>query len=385
MNIHKDNYGTVLYVDQEETAGKYIRESLSGSYQLIFANSAHQALSYLCDRSLHIDVVVSDDKFPDRASDGILRHAIEIHPYIQCILLTADSLPDAVHDQIGRARGWRVLEKPIIDMAMLNKAIEDAIERSLRQQIRCHRFEAAGDMLHFLGEQIAAQNTAVQRLHEHVSELGDQGIADARAIREQTALITSGMRRLQGDLLQSLRHALNEIGYARFDETNVTAGRMIWETLTMMSLTPAERDIITVVVKQDFPIPRTASLMDLVLSNILRVAIASAQRAADKPWVTIIVQVQGAPEIVISDGGDGVPDNVKRELTDTMRTEPLSPSAQILKTCLAIMRFMGGTVLLTSFPLRTSQITLEFPRADDGMDAPGTWSRATELSSWKDA
>jgi hypothetical protein len=95
--------------------------------------------------------------------------------------------------------------------------------------------------------------------------------------------------------------------------------------------------------------------------------------------VEIVVQVQGAPEIVVTDSGDSVSESVKRELADTLRTTALTPQAQVLKTCLAIMRFMGGTVLVTNFPLNTSKLTLEFAPAADGMIVPGERMRASDF------
>ncbi|MBK4738757.1 DNA-binding transcriptional response regulator [Noviherbaspirillum pedocola] len=378
MNSHKDTCGTVLFVDQEETASRYIRERFDGAYHLVIAHSATEALTYLCDRSLHIDVVVTDDKLPDRSSSAVLRQAIEMHPYIQCILLTADQLPDAVAAQMGQSRGWRVFEKPV-ELDKLSTSIEEAVSRSLRQQMRCQRFEAINDTMQFFGEQIAVHNASLHRLNELLNASSDDSRINIGQIREQAAAIAESMSRLSGKLMPSMHHALNEIGYAHTTETNITAGRMVRDTLGKMALTRSERDMINIVVKQDFLIPRTASLMDLALSNVLRHALSSAARSSGKPWVNVTVQVQGAPEIVVADSGDGVPDAVKKEVTDTLRTEPLTPLAQVLRTCLSIMRFMGGTVLLASYPLHTSQISLEFSPQDQ--DLPLTDDRLRQSGS----
>jgi CheY-like chemotaxis protein len=365
MDVTTPPHGTVLYVDKEETAGKYLRASLSSDYELLLAHSARDALELLNNESLHIDVVVTDDRLPGNKESTILLKALEAHPYIECILLTADAPRELVAEQRRKGKEWQVFEKPV-DLHAVSAAICGALVRSMRRQIRCQRFEAIKDTTQFFCHHISAQHTAIKRLCDQILDPDGDSLLDKRILQEQASDIARNSKRLKDDLIPNMRSALRNAGHAiEKTDTRITAGGLILDMVAKMSLTQEDRESVTVEIIEDFKIAQTAALTDLVLTNVLIAALASARRHRAPGTVKFKVFVQGAPIIEITDTGSGM-NNPEHDLKPPASNRLLGAEGHSLRLCREVMTFLGGALLLSTYPVGQSQITLEFPPLDDG-------------------
>lgn len=357
-------HGTVLYVDKEESASKYLRASLSPDYELLFANSARDAIALLNNESLHIDVVVTDDRLPDHDESIVMLKALEIHPYIECILLTADAPRELVAEQRSEGKPWEVLEKPA-DLQAVSTAINGALVRSMRRQIRCQRFEAIKDTTQFFCHHITTQHAAIKRLCDQILDPDGESLLDKRILQEQASNIARDSKKLKDDLIPNMRSALRNAGHAlEKTETRTTAAGLILDMVTKMSLTQEERESVIVEIVEDFKIPQSAALTDLVLTNVLIAALASVRPNRSHGSVKFKVFVQGVPTIEITDAGTGM-SNPEHDLKPAAPNRLLGPEGHSLRLCTEVMTFLGGTLLFSRYPVGQSQVTLEFPPIDD--------------------
>lgn len=351
--------GTVLYVDQEETASKYIRAKFAADYDLLFAYSATQALAYLHDDTRHIDVIVTDDRLPGRTESTLLLQAIEAHPYIECILVTADAPREIVREQQNQGRPWYVLEKPV-DLDEVGIAVCAAMIRSMRRQMRCQRYEAMKDTVHFLSDCVKTHHGAVKDLCEIILDPESEVPIDRFTLQQKANKVLAGSKKIRHETLLSFDSALRTTGHGIENQnTNTTAEKLIADIIVKMPLSQEELSYFALEVRNDFPIPKTAALMDLVLTNIIHVALASVRARPLPRTISITVCIEGVPQIIISDNGTGVGINGDAKLD---HTEPCtSQHVTAMKICRDIMMFLGGTLLVTSYPVGESQIILEFP------------------------
>lgn len=364
MNVRTPSHGTVLYVDQEQSASKYIGAALGPDYDVLFAHSARDAMAILNNEALHIDVVVTDDRLPDHEESTILLKALEIHPYIECILLTADAPRELVADQRRKGKEWEVFEKPV-EIQAVSTAISGALVRSMRRQIRCQRFEAIKDTTQFFTHHINVQYADVKRLCDQILDPESETLLDKRILHEQASKIARNSKKLQDELIPNFRSALRNAGHALEKRaTRTTAAGLLVDMITKMSLTQEEREAVTVEVIEDFKIVQEAALTDLVLTNVLIAALASSRSKRLPGSIKFKVFIQGAPMIEVTDVGTGM-NNPEHDLKSAVTNRLMAPEGHSLRLCREVMTYLGGTLLVSTYPVGQSQITLEFPVLDD--------------------
>ncbi len=121
-----DNRSAVLYIDDEEQALKYFRRSFEKKFSVLTANSAQEGFDLLAENADNIGVLMTDQRMPGEGGLSVLSHALEKHPEITRILVTAYSDHSVAVDAINKGKIFEYVEKPW-DINNLVNVLEQAL------------------------------------------------------------------------------------------------------------------------------------------------------------------------------------------------------------------------------------------------------------------
>ena len=107
---HLKQGGVLLVVDDEPEILKTLWRQFRKKYDVCVATSAEEALKKM--ESMHIDVIVSDQRMPETTGTEFFNQARRLHPDAVRILLTGYADIDAVIDSINKGEVFRYATKP---------------------------------------------------------------------------------------------------------------------------------------------------------------------------------------------------------------------------------------------------------------------------------
>lgn len=234
-------------------------------------------------------------------------------------------------------------------------------DRRMKQQ-RLQVVEGSLDfILHELNTPLAAISNFSHAIQHRVTEWGLSSRQHAELVKAAQAI--DGHARFSHALLSSFVDSVKGIGgFLKYGDSK-SAYQMVLYMLGTYPLTPAQRDIIRIDVREDFQITTVLSCMELVLSSLLANALR-ALRNQTNPAINISVLVEGGyPQIRITDNGHGIPDEtMARLLTEPTTTHADSGGHGLgLIFCERVMQSFGGFLQVRSIPEDHTTVTLSFP------------------------
>lgn len=349
----------ILYVDDEDMACKYFQRAVQGEHPVLTAGSGEQALAILATPGNDVGVLVTDYRMPGLGGGALLRQASELYPHLVCILVTAYADKDVLMDSINGADVFRVLEKPL-HLTDLRQALRQAVSRARDRQLRLANLEAVKEASTFLTHELQQPLTTLAELARRIERRAQPGgeIAPAAHQLQDTAryclhVLTSFEKSI---------HVAHSSIAARGLQGVRTAVQVVDALLDTYPLTNAQRNMLRLEVRENFPVTASPNSVSLVLSSVLGNALRALEDRGDGD-IQIVVLVEGKPCIIIRDNGPGIPAEIFAQLSvDPATTHAASGgSGWGLIFCQRLMQSIGGGMLVESEPGLSSTVTIMFP------------------------
>ncbi|ASW02474.1 hybrid sensor histidine kinase/response regulator [Paraburkholderia aromaticivorans] len=363
MNDIRQTQPTILYVDDEELAGKYFARAVDADYEVLLARSSDEAIAVLQQDSARIAVLVTDFRMPGRDGGDLLRQVAQEYPHIVRILVTAYADVDVLLQTVNTGEVFRILEKPLRPVSV-RETLQMAIERYRERAIQNQRLMAIDETLAFLAHELNTPLAAIALNASSIENRGDvehdspqEIIGAARSMRESAqyciAVVSSFWRSVHNG------HRKLAEGDAR---SEITAHGLISALLDTYPFAAAQRSWVQVEINGDFPVVTQPNCVALVLSSLLSNALR-AVADVPSPSVRFTVTADPGPRIRICDNGPGIPPEIKaRLLTDPITTHAKSGGNGLgLILCDRVMQSCGGGLQIESTSGVGTTVLLDFP------------------------
>jgi len=121
----------VLFVDDEERAGKYFETRFAPRFPVHVATSAREALEILEARGEQIGVIISDERMPECTGVRLLAEVKARHPHLVRVLTTAYTEMDTLLEAINVGSVFAFVSKPW-ELDDLENVLIDALQQHER-------------------------------------------------------------------------------------------------------------------------------------------------------------------------------------------------------------------------------------------------------------
>lgn len=352
MMNRDESAAVILYVDDEDMAGKYFARAFGTDYSVLTASGADAAIDILLGR--RVDILVTDYRMPGRDGGDLLRQTARDFPQAVRILVTAFADRDVLLDAVNSGEIFRILEKPL-DFDEVRKALRLADELSRERRARHQRLKAIDETLAFLGHELNTPLATIINFARGIARRTSQPeVAKAlKAIDDNAGYCLT--------LLSTFSESIQGAGSVTH-EAYSTARQLISSLLDTYPLNPAQRALVRTEILEDFPVMVLPNCVLLVLSSLLGNALR-AIKGEPSPMICFTVLVEDSPKIRIVDNGSGIsPDILERLMRDPVTTHAdEGGKGWGMIFCNRIMQSFGGSIQICSEPGTHTAVTLNFP------------------------
>jgi two-component system response regulator PhcR len=384
MDQSPDQTSTILYVDDEEMAGKYFMRSAGAEYDVIAVSSADAAVAVLRAKRGRIGVVVTDYRMPGRDGGDLLRQIEREYPHVVRILITAYADKALLLETVNSGEVFRILEKPL-DLVEVRRALRMATELARERMANRQKLAAINETLAFLAHELNTPLATIVNFSRGIAQRASEDVPDLSACpphqsadqyrREQmqhsrtcraevarAALSVNDNARYCLSVLSSFVDSVRNAGPGLLTDDGNAASQLVGSLLDTYPMTPEQRNLIALKVQQDFRITALPNCVTLVLSSLLFNALR-ALHGHNAPQLGIAIAVEAEPYIRISDNGPGIPPAIlDRLLVDPVTTHAAAGgSGRGMIFCNRIMQSFGGFLRIESEPDQLTAITMIFP------------------------
>lgn len=376
---------TVLYVDDEQDACKWLARTLRNEFTVMTAGGVSEALDLLQRHTNDIALLVTDFRMPQRDGLELLRAVQQQYPHIIRLLSSAYVDKDVAIAAVNEGRVFRILEKPLDEAATrtaLREGLAEYRQRARDRVLHENRSTAMRETLGFLAHELNTPLVAVRAymtgLRKRLQPEGIEGnsigaggkwpvLLHQRRPGEVAAALDGAERcalhcqSLVATFVQSARDA-----YPGTEPQTIAASALVKSLLDDYPFEPDERAFVTSRVECDFVLPGRRDLLYLVLSTLTKNALQALQgRPQAKLSVVVGRTAEGShkPSIYFEDNGPGI----APELLSRLTREPVASSNSSggsgmgLVFCRSVVQSMGGDVDVTSALGHGTTVTLSFP------------------------
>lgn len=360
-----DNAGraTVLYVDDEELACKYVDYVAGSRYRVLTAASVDAALLLLQQDGGQIDVLVTDYRMPGKLGSELLQETERRHPHIVCMLATAYADKEVLLEMINAGSLFRLLEKPL-DTGDLLRALALAVQAGRARAARRQGLLAIDESLAFLAHELNTPLAAIANFARGIEKRAASPDRDDAAIGEAAALMHDNARyclAVLASFVDTVRLASNGPDLQRAHRSEGSSARQLLAgLLDSYPMDARQRACITVEGGDDFVIAESPHCVSLILSSLLGHALRAVRQ---QPRPAISVRADGGRIAIRDNGGALAPDLPARLLRDPVEacTGSGEDPAWCLVFCKRMMQSFGGTIDIGTEHGSTTTVTLSFP------------------------
>lgn len=363
---------TILYVDDEEMAGKYFARAVGTEYEVLSATGADEAVGILRAYHARISVLVTDFRMPGRDGGDLLRQVAQEYPQIVRILVTAYADKDMLLQTVNTGEVFRILEKPI-GVADVRDILRLAGDRFRERAVRQQRLMAIDETLAFLAHELNTPLAAIanfalgigSRVDGEYSEQRQQEIGRAASAMHDNAQYCLAVL---SSFLQSVRSSAGGAPPKPGIGQEVSAGALVASLLDSYPFADNQRSWVQVELEGDFPVPTLPNCVALVLSSVMSNALRALTGVGD-PSLRFVVVAGDRPEIRIADNGPGIPPEIMgRLLVDPVTTHASAGGSGMgMIFCNRVMQSFGGGIRIASASGAGTTVTLDFPNFKNRM------------------
>lgn len=194
MTINPDPKAyAVLYVDDEQQAGKYFRKGLEKDFRILIAGNVPEAIAILEKEGDTIGVVITDQRMPGQTGVELLTMVRQRRPAIVRILITAYSDLDSAVGAINAGCVYKYITKPA-DFAVLHQALSEGMA--------LYRQTIERDALAATLRELEEQRRATQAVEAQREQLQQQLLEASREAGR--AEVATGILHNVGNVLNSV-------------------------------------------------------------------------------------------------------------------------------------------------------------------------------------
>ncbi len=367
------NRPAILVIDDEAQTATAVKHLLRKKYNVLTATGAEEGLSILDDGDHGIAAVLCDMRMPGMDGAAFFREAVDRHPKVVRILITAYANLEALATSINEGQIFAYVSKPfsaealerVVETAVTYREMVDANERMTRE------LSAANNELQHKNDQLQAYTHVVAHdLKEPMRTIA----AYARFLREECGDALSGegnrfldgitrcaghMSRLVEDLLEFTR-----LDHEQLKRRPVTLG-YVFEAAAELVSGSADAAGARLELPPETPtvvgdVDRLVVLFQNLFSNAIKF------NKSDVPLVEVSVgEEDGAVVVDVRDNGIGIAEHQQALIFQIF--ERLHPRSDFPGTGagLAIVRKIvemhGATITVTSTPGTGATFRITFP------------------------
>lgn len=310
----------ILYVDDEPDNRVVFEATFEDDFHILTAGNGREALQVL-ERSA-VPVVVADQRMPAMSGVELFEVMRQRHPYIQRVLLTGYSDPDAMVAAINRGQVFHYVKKPWDRQTLFSilvRAIEahdlaltnDALTTRLIASERCALLgRATARIAHEMGNQLCLPPLIewIESEYAHQEEL----VCLAGFARETHQRLVA--------LVEEIKTFMR-CEQEAFERTPISLAEMVRGLLSLLRFDkslPHER--ITFEARRDATVLGNKVKLQQVLVNLVRNA-AHAIRQTPDGWVRLVLD-RREPEalLTVEDNGQGMTPDIQARIWEPFFT-----------------------------------------------------------------
>jgi hypothetical protein len=370
---------SILFVDDDELSRVHFERAIDGTWPVLLARNADEAMSILARYHAQIAVLVTDFRMPTDDGASLLGEAARRYPHIVGILVTAYADKDMLLQTVNSGNVFRVLEKPL-RVSAIRGVVREALSRHGEREAHQQRLLAMNETLAFLAHELntplATIALSAGNVQNNVADLGAPAAqADVQQNIAQAATLMLNNAQYCMALISSFWDTLNKSAsssaLAPEAGRDTTAAKLVAAVLDSWPFAGSQRDWISVETRSDFVVHTMPNCVVLVLSSLL----ANALRALSKteaPALRIEIVGGAVPEIRVHDNGTGIPPEIQARLL----RDPVTTHAQDgghgmgMIFCNRVMRSLRGSLKIDSTWGEGTTVTMCFGEHDAAAPKP---------------
>ncbi|QGZ64862.1 hybrid sensor histidine kinase/response regulator [Paraburkholderia acidisoli] len=367
----------ILFVDDDEMSRVLFERAIQGLfhglYPVHFARSAEEAFETLERHGHEIAVLVTDFRLPGRNGDHLLREAAQRYPHIVRILVTAYADKEMLIETVNSGEVFRILEKPLranVLRELLQLAFDRYTETRAHRQQLLAMDETLAFLVHELSTPLATIALFARTLEgEHKERTGEPAPArEGGAASPAAAMLNNAQYclTLVSSFWETVHKSSGAQGSPKESNREMSASRLVANLLDTYPFAGAQREWISVHVRNDFVVRAMPNCVALVLSSLISNALRELA-AIESPALEIDVIAQDEPQIRIRDNGPGIaPEIMARLMQDPVTTHAESGGHGMgMIFCNRIMRSAGGSLRIDSALHQGTTVTMAFGKPKD--------------------
>lgn len=371
----------ILYVDDDNANRVVMRHNLGSEFTLLVAESGAEALEVLAREP--IAVLLADQRMPGMSGVDLAERALQLHPEVFRVIITAYSDLEATIDAINRGRVSRFIKKPwtreelaaVLHESILschNARIIKELQQRLSQIDRATTIAVmASAIAHDLRQPMAYLELELGVIRNDVASLVrrrsavTQGSPELAPVVDRLAASVAdmehGLRKLMvisEAMVASLRN--QEAHRARIDLRKV-----VQSAVTLAQTTVQARAILDVDLPAEEVILQASEgkLLQLIVNLLLN----AAQAIGPGPALNNLVRVQlrsdrGGVTLAVDDTGCGIPpERLDQIFVPFFTTKGTQGTGLGLAICKQIVEELAGTISVESTVGRGSRFRVWLP------------------------
>jgi signal transduction histidine kinase len=381
---------SILFVDDDELSRVHFERAIDGTWPVLLARNADEAMSILARHHAEIAVLVTDFRMPTDDGASLLGEVARRYPHIVGVIVTAYADKDMLLQTVNSGNVFRVLEKPLRVSAIrgvLREAFSRFSEREAHQQRLLAMNETIAFLAHELNTPLATIALFAGNMQNNVQETGGQSnpadIAQAAASMLNNAQYCMA---LISSFWDTLNQSATNTALTPEAGRETSATQLVAALLDSWPFTASQRDWISVDLQSDFVVHSMPNCVVLVLSSLLTNALRALVDCA-APTLRIEIVGGAAPEIRMHDNGAGIPPEIQaRLLHDPVTTHAENGGHGMgMIFCNRVMRSLKGSLKIESTWGQGTTVTLCFGKheknpATAGLDEAAAAVRAIDAA-----
>jgi two-component system, CAI-1 autoinducer sensor kinase/phosphatase CqsS len=361
--VRKSNF-KVLFVDDEQKAGKYFAKMLAKDFNIITADNAKEALQIVKKQSDKIAIVVSDQRMPVSSGVELLNQIQDEHPNIVRILTTAYADLEDNIAAINQSHVFGYLSKPweISKVKeILNKAFEQ-FEANLNLR------SLAGSIAHEVRNPLNAVNLSLSQIKDYVQNTQNRCQMNCieTQVDEMIHVAFNSIKRAN----ELIDITLKDIGRKKIDNSNfvyLNANKIVQKAIREYGYqNTVQKELVKTSAgnkNKDFIFKGDETLLIYIIFNLIKNSLYYENYRQGFNIKITLSESKDHNFVKIRDNGPGIEEEKIGMIFESFVTSGKKGGTGLgLPFCRRVMRSFGGQISCHSVAGEFTEFTLQFPK-----------------------